>query len=57
MTDQPETTEMKEFRITVRITEAELQALKQEAEQQGTTVGAALRLLIQDLKKQSGGDH
>jgi predicted DNA binding CopG/RHH family protein len=57
MTDQPETTEMKEFRITVRITEAELQALKQEAEQQGTTVGAALRLLIQDLKKQPGGDH
>jgi predicted DNA binding CopG/RHH family protein len=57
MTDQPETTEMKEFRITVRITEAELQALKQEAEQHGTTVGAALRLLIQDLKKQSGGDH
>ena len=48
---------MKEFRITVRITEAELEALKQEAQQHGTTVGAALRILIQDLKKQHGGEH
>ena len=57
MADRPEPGEMKQFRITVRISEAELQALKQEAQQHNTTVGAALRLLIQNLKKQQGSDH
>lgn len=39
----------KKFRITVRLSEADLVALQVEARKLGITVGAALRLLIRDL--------
>ena len=37
--------------VTVRLTDAELLALRGEAERRGVTVGAALRLLIQQLRR------
>jgi predicted DNA binding CopG/RHH family protein len=41
----------KEFRITVRISESELEALREEAKRRYLTVGAALRVLIREMGK------
>jgi predicted DNA binding CopG/RHH family protein len=40
----------KDRRITVRLSVAEYAALQEEARKHGTTVGAALRLLIRELR-------
>jgi hypothetical protein len=50
MTEDNQPTELKQFRITVRLTDEELVALKTEAQKRGVTVGAALRLLIGALR-------
>jgi hypothetical protein len=50
MTEDLQTNDVKQFRITVRLSEAELLALREEAEKQGITVGAALRLLFRALR-------
>jgi hypothetical protein len=51
MTEDLKPDDLKQFRITVRLTEAELLALRAEAEKRGVTVGAALRLLIRALRE------
>jgi hypothetical protein len=50
MTETGTTAPLKPFRITVRLTEAELHALRGEAKERKVTVGAALRQLIQELR-------
>jgi predicted DNA binding CopG/RHH family protein len=46
MTIVTENAELKQFRITVRLSDSELKVLKAEAQKRGVPVGAALRLLI-----------
>jgi hypothetical protein len=41
---------LKPFRITIRLSEAELQALQAEATERKVTLGAALRQLIEQLR-------